>query len=112
VNTGAELAAIYGDPTSGDPLAAARAPNVVIQPNWGVMYSHSTKKISEHGGGTIDDTNVALLVSNPGLHPRTVTAHVWTRQVAPTILRALGLDPDDLQAVRKEGTRVLPGLRF
>jgi hypothetical protein len=37
---------------------------------------------------------------------------VWTRQVAPTILRALDLDPDDLQAVQKEGTKVLPGLRF
>ena len=30
VNFGAELAAIYGDPTSGDPVAAARAPSVFI----------------------------------------------------------------------------------
>ena len=37
VNFGPELAAIYGDPTSGDPVAAARAPNVFIQPNWGVI---------------------------------------------------------------------------
>jgi hypothetical protein len=29
--------------------------------------------------------------------------------VAPTILRILGLDPDSLDAVRKEGTAVLPG---
>jgi arylsulfatase A-like enzyme len=112
VNSGAELAAIYGDPTSGDPLAAARAPNVVIQPNWGVIYSGSSKKISEHGGGTLDDTHVALLVSNPGLHHRTIANHVWTKQVAPTILRALDLDPDALQAVRKEQTKLLPGLRF
>ena len=112
VNSGAGLAAIYGDPTSGDPVAAARAPNVVIQPNWGVVYSGSSKKIAEHGGGTVDDTHVALLVSNPALHHRTVTGHVWTRQVAPTILRALDLDPDALDAVRKEGTRQLPGLRF
>jgi hypothetical protein len=33
-------------------------------------------------------------------------------QVAPTILAALGLDPFSLQAVQKEGTRVLPGLDF
>jgi arylsulfatase A-like enzyme len=112
INSGAELAAIYGDPTSGDPIAAARAPNVVIQPNWGVIYSGSSKKISEHGGGTLDDTHVALLVSNPGLSRRTVHKHVWTKQVAPTILRALDLDPDALQAVQKEGTKVLPGLRF
>ena len=69
---GDELAEIYGDPTSGDPVAAARAPNLFIQPNWGVIYSGSTKKISEHGGGTLDDTGVALIVSHPGLDGRTV----------------------------------------
>jgi len=37
---------------------------------------------------------------------------VWTKQVAPTILRALDLDPDALQAVVKEHTRTLPGLTF
>jgi hypothetical protein len=31
-------------------------------------------------------------------------------QVAPTILKALGLDPNALDAVRSEGTRVLPDL--
>jgi hypothetical protein len=29
-------------------------------------------------------------------------------QVAPTILQALGLDPNALDAVRQEGTAVLP----
>ncbi|MDP8999696.1 MAG: alkaline phosphatase family protein, partial [Myxococcota bacterium] len=112
VNSGAQLAAIYGDPTSGDPIAAARAPNIVIQPDWGVIYSGSSKKIAEHGGGALDDTHVALLVSNPGLRQRTITRHVSTTQVAPTILRALDLDPDALKAVREEGTKVLPGLRL
>jgi arylsulfatase A-like enzyme len=112
VTFGADLAAIYGDPTSSDPVAAARAPNVFIQPNWGVIYNGGSKKIAEHGGGTLDDTNVALLVSNPGLHAKTVSRHVWTKQVAATILRALDLDAHALDAVRKEGTKVLPGLRF
>jgi predicted AlkP superfamily pyrophosphatase or phosphodiesterase len=111
INSGAELAAIFGDPTS-DPLAAARAPNVFIQPNWGVIYSSSSKKDSEHGGGTLDDTHVALLVSNPTLGHRTVHRHVTTTQVAPTILTALELDPSALDAVRKEGTKALPGLTF
>jgi hypothetical protein len=31
-------------------------------------------------------------------------------QVAPTILKALGLDPNALQSVVMEGTEVLPGL--
>jgi len=112
VSFGGDLAEIYGDPTSGDPLAAARAPNVFIQPNWGVIYSGSSKKISEHGGGSLDDTGVALIVSHPGLHRRTITGHVWTKQIAPTILSALELDPRSLQAVEKEHTQVLPGLRF
>jgi hypothetical protein len=37
---------------------------------------------------------------------------VTTTQVAPTILRALDLDPDALDAVRKEGTKALPGVRL
>ncbi len=110
INAGAELAAIFGDPTSGDPVAAARAPNVFIQPNWGVIYSGSSAKVAEHGGGSLDDTHVAMLVSNPGLRPRTVDRRVNTTQVAPTILRALSLDPNALEGVRKEGTTVLPEL--
>jgi hypothetical protein len=112
VNSGVSLAAIYGDPTSGDRTAAARAPNVVVQPNWGVIYSGSSKKIAEHGGGTLDDTNVALIVSGHHVDRGVITSHVTTTQVAPTILRALNLDPNRLDAVRREGTQSLPGTRF
>jgi arylsulfatase A-like enzyme len=59
-----------------------------------------------------DDTNVIMLVSNPGLQAGIVTSFVETTQVAPTILQALGLDPGSLDAVQKEGTPVLPGLNF
>jgi hypothetical protein len=37
---------------------------------------------------------------------------VETTQVAPTILNVLGFDPNQLDAVRQEGTPVLPGLSF
>jgi hypothetical protein len=33
-------------------------------------------------------------------------------QIAPTILKALGLDPRALNAVRREGTTILPGLEL
>jgi hypothetical protein len=46
------------------------------------------------------------------LRHRTIAEHVVTKQVAPTILRALNLEPNALQAVRREGRTVLPGLRF
>jgi len=32
------------------------------------------------------------------------------RQIAPTMLRLLGIDPNELQAVRAEHTEVLPQL--
>ena len=43
-------------------------------------------------------------------HGTTNSAHVKIIQIAPTILALLGLNPGDLQAVRIEHTRVLPGL--
>ena len=94
----------------GDPARDPRAPDVVVQPAHGVLYSLSKKKDAEHGGFTDDDAHVGLLVSNPALDEATVDAPVRTKQVAPTILRALGLDPRALDAVRAEGTRALPEL--
>jgi hypothetical protein len=90
----------------GDP----RTPNLVVIPNVGVVYTGGDKKQSEHGGYAWDDTNVMLLVSNPHIAGRTIHSFVETAQVAPTILKLLGLDPDALDAVRQEGTPVLPSL--
>jgi hypothetical protein len=95
-----------GLPPSGDP----RTPDILVTPNIGVTYSGSGKKLAEHGGFAHDDTNVMMLVANPSMPPWTVTSAVETDQIAPTILAALGLDPDKLTAVQKEGTQVLPGL--
>jgi hypothetical protein len=97
-----------GLPPNGDP----RTPDIIVQPNVGVIYTGSSKKQAEHGGFAHDDTNVMMLVSNPGFEASTVTSFVETTQVAPTILQALGLDPASLDAVQKEGTPVLPGLTF
>jgi hypothetical protein len=90
----------------------SRTPDIIVQPNVGVIWSNSSKKQAEHGGFSFDDTNVMMLVSNPDFAPRKVTTFVETTQVAPTILQALGLDPGSLDAVQQEGTQVLPGLNF
>jgi len=90
----------------------SRAPDILVTPNIGVTYSNSGKKEAEHGGFAKDDTNVIMLVSNPSFKARTVTTPVETAQVAPTILKALGLDPNALQAVKAEHTQTLPGLSF
>ena len=87
-----------------------RRPDIIIQPVPGVIYtttSVATKKV-EHGGFSEDNTHVPLVVVGPGVHHGTVTEAVDLRQVAPTILKALGLKPRDLEAVRKEHTHRLP----
>ena len=102
---GPSLALNYNNPTN-DP----RTPDIIVTPNVGVTYSGSTAKQEEHGGFSHDDTNVVLLLSNPTFQPRTISAGVGTAQVAPTILKALGINPGALDAVKVEGTPVLPAV--
>jgi len=96
----------FGDPAQG------RTPDIIVQPNPGVIYTHSTKKDMEHGGNAPDDSHVGLLVSLPSLSKQTVTTTVTTPQVAATIVKSLGLDPTLLNSVQAEGTAVLPNLPF
>jgi len=91
-----------------DPGEDPRTPDIIVTPNEGMTYSGNMTMIGDHGGFAHDDTNVVLLVANPRFSPRGVSAPVTTAQVAPTILEALGLEPTALDAVRSEGTPVLP----
>jgi hypothetical protein len=89
-----------------------RTPDIIVTPNVGVIYTGSAAKQEEHGGFAHDDTNVMLLVSHPDYKARTVYSEVGTLQVAPTILKVLGLNPNKLDGVRLEGTGVLPGVNL
>lgn len=71
--------------------------------------SVATKKV-EHGGFTEENTHVPLVLVGPRVGAGRIDEPVDLRQVAPTILKALGLKPRDLQAVRMEHTHRLPGL--
>jgi len=105
IYAGHEAARFFGVPY-GDP----GYPDVFGRVQIGVVYTGGTK-IAEHGGDNPGDRDVPLLVYAPRtVSPRKSSDWVETTQVAPTILRLLGLDPDALQAVRIEGTRVLPGV--
>ncbi len=110
--TGIGLGQIFYGPSLilnyNDPTVDPRTPDIIVTPNVGVTYSGSTKKQEEHGGFAHDDTNVVLLLANPKFKSETVRAAVGTAQVAPTILKGLGLNPQALDAVRIEGTPVLP----
>jgi hypothetical protein len=92
----------------GDP----RTPDIIAQPVVGTVYTGSLKKQAEHGGFAPNDVEVMVLVSNPNIQAKTLGTPVETRQVAPTILSLLGLDPNSLDAVRLEGTSELPGIQF
>ncbi|HET9959301.1 MAG TPA: carbohydrate-binding protein, partial [Polyangiaceae bacterium] len=112
IASGTELSETYGDPQSSDALAAARAPNVLVQPNAGVVYS-SGPFIADHGGGAIEDINVPLLVSNTAIARHlSIYEPVSTTQVAPTILKALALNGVKLTAAIKEQTNTLPGISW
>ncbi|MGA2924161.1 MAG: alkaline phosphatase family protein [Candidatus Sulfotelmatobacter sp.] len=95
-----------------DPLTDSRTPDIIIAPNVGVIYTGGKAKVAEHGGFAYDDRNVLLIVSNPSYKPVAFNDQVETRQIAPTIVKALGLDPNLLSAVRSEHTETLPGLPF
>ncbi len=106
VYAGAASAALYGVPV-GDP----RHPDVTGIVQYGVVYTGGKAKIAEHGGDNPQDRDVPILVVVPGLkNGRVIGAPVETTQIAPTILSLLGLSPKELQAVRIEGTKVLPSL--
>lgn len=93
-----------------NPATDPRTPNIIVTPNVGVIYTGGKKKLAEHGGFAHDDTNVMLLVAHPSLAPANISTPVATAQIAPTVLAALGLNPTALDAVRSEGTAVLPAL--
>ncbi len=103
---------IYGDSLTdqgyGNPLKDPAVPDIIIRPQLGVIYTTSNKKIAEHGGLSNDDRKVACFVSSPKLRKASYDQQVSTRQVAPTILKALGLKPGDLEGVRIQGTQPLP----
>lgn len=95
-----------------DPLIDPAVPDIIVTPNNGVNYEPTTGSTTkaEHGGLGENDTHVPLIVSNPNLTPGKIQAPVTTTQIAPTILSLLRYDPNALDAVRMQGTTVLPNL--
>ena len=94
------------------PRTDSRTPDLIVIPEPGVIYAKAgDRKKAEHGGFVADDLNVALLISNPNLQHagELIRTPVFTTEVAPTLLAALGLPPIALEAVARQGTPVLPG---
>ena len=68
----------------------------------------------DHGGFGSDDNMVGLVVYGNGLATAGAKfpGAASSVQVAPTVLKLLGLDYKKLKAVQIEGTTPLPGLAY
>jgi hypothetical protein len=103
VFAGPEEAKYFGVP-AGDP----RAPDLFGIVAHGVVYTGGQSKIAEHGGADPQDRNVPIVVAGAGVDDaQALRGPVETTQIAPTILRLLGLNPRELQAVQREQTQAL-----
>jgi hypothetical protein len=100
------------------PFTDARAPDYVGETVPGVLYgSGGSAPLLLHGGLSDDDRNVVLVLASPIINntsslPVNNNVPVETRQLAPTILNALGLKPSQysslLAGATAEGTQPLP----
>lgn len=106
IYSGADFDTLFGGTLKS---AANRQPDIVVQPVLGVIYTGAAKKV-EHGGFHENDIHVPIMISQPGIDPHVIPVSVETRQIAPTILKVLGLNPRELQAVVLEKTKRLPGI--
>jgi hypothetical protein len=102
VFAGADAAA-YFHVAVGD----SRVPDIFAVSQYGTVYTGGKGKIAEHGGANPQDRDVALFVSGAGVDHSVNDSWVETTQIAPTILRLLGLNPNALQAVQIEHTKAL-----
>ncbi len=96
-----------------DPLVDPAPPDIILIPINGTNYEPSANTAlpavqAEHGGFNENETHVPLLVVHNSLPVGQNRAPVTLAQLAPTMLTLLGMDPNSLQAVQLEGTRVLP----
>ena len=85
----------------------SRVPDVFGISQYGSVYTGGHGKIAEHGGANPQDRSVPIVVSGAGVDHSVSDTWVETTQIAPTILRLLGLNPNALEAVQIEHTQAL-----
>jgi hypothetical protein len=104
---------LYGDAVAaagyGSPLLSSRTPDLIIGAKVGTLWNDGFE-FEDHGGFLPQDLDVPLIAYNPFLTAANITELVYNRQVASTMLQALGLPLEQLEAYRLGDSPVLPGL--
>ncbi len=91
------------------PETDSRMPDILLEAQPGVVW-RSPEVIEGYGDTSDAATHVPLLVSGVQLTARNDPTLVPTTQIAPLLLRALGLEKFDLEALHREHTPALPGI--
>lgn len=99
---GPSLKTKFGDPTKDDHI-----PDILLKVNTGVVFTTGSK-IAEHGGDNEDDAHTVLLVARKGTIPLETKTPVTNFQVAPSIIKVLGLNLNNLDAYRYQKVQPLP----
>jgi hypothetical protein len=97
--------------TLNTPGKDPRMPDIMLQSRAGVVWtSEGDRSRMFHGGLMDEDTHVALMISGPQLTGRSDPTYVPTTQLAPLLLRSLGMEKFDLKALHIEHSPALPGI--
>jgi hypothetical protein len=87
------------------PAEDSRVPDIILRSRSDVRWIPAAP-----GSSTDEDAHVALLVSGMQLPGRLDKTPVPTTQLPPLLLRALGMEKFDLQALHREHSPALPGI--
>jgi hypothetical protein len=97
--------------TFNTPAKDPRMPDLILQAAPGVVWETTGSAESKARGGMLDEeTHIALLISGSQLTGRSDPTYVPGTQLAPLLLRALGMEKFDLQALHLEHSPALPGI--
>ncbi len=97
--------------TLNSPEKDSRMPDIILQPDTDVLFeSANSTALGVHDGMFGEDTHVGLLVSGVQFTGRYDPTYAPTTQLGPLLLRALGMEKFDLQALHREHSPALPGI--
>jgi hypothetical protein len=93
----------------GNPRKDPRAPDVAVIAKDGTLFS-TNSQTENHGAWLPDDLEVPLIFYNPAFSAMKISLPIQTKQIASTMLAALGLPLAQLDSWRVEGSPVIPYL--